>query len=348
MKGLEPSTFCMASRRGHADGSSSRNLRRLKSASDGRFTALWSAAWSAGQRTKLREETWSAVRNRQYARVMPRGYGREVDPVSTAFLLVEKLRSDGMPVWTVKWRSANDERVRRRLGFAAWVEPDGAGGWKPRPGRPHEGALTEFQARRRMAEFVRSVEAELAAERGARRRGLRRRRRAVPRARARVARARAGRRQREAVDDPRLRVVAGRARHAVRAAGSGKRIGRVMAAIGDLPVDEITAAHIEAILVAHSREGVGARSVNKHRQVLAAIFNYALRPENAERWQLTVNPASATVKRKEPGRSARGLHGRADRGDGASRRVRRVARPADGDARERAGPRRRGRSSSAS
>jgi integrase len=41
--------------------------------------------------------------------------------------------------------------------------------------------------------------------------------------------------------------------------------------------------------------------VNKHRQVLVAIFNFGLRPENVERWKLTANPASATVKRKEPG-----------------------------------------------
>ena len=64
--------------------------------------------------------------------------------------------------------------------------------------------------------------------------------------------------------------------------GNGKRIGRIMAAIGDMPPAEITTAHIEAILVAHAREGVGARSVNKHRQVLAAIFNFGLRPENAD------------------------------------------------------------------
>ena len=83
--------------------------------------------------------------------------------------------------------------------------------------------------------------------------------------------------------------------------GKGKRIGRVMAAIGDMAPSEITAADIDAILVAHSKEGVGARSVNKHRQVLAAIFSFGLRPEHASRWPLTANPAAATVKRKEPG-----------------------------------------------
>ena len=64
-------------------------------------------------------------------------------------------------------------------------------------------------------------------------------------------------------------------------------------------VAEVTTAQIESLLVAHAREGVGARSVNKHRQVLCAIFNFGLRPEQAERWRLTSNPAAAVAKRRE-------------------------------------------------
>jgi hypothetical protein len=72
-----------------------------------------------------------------------------------------------------------------------------------------------------------------------------------------------------------------------------------MKAIGDKAASEITAADIDAILVEHSREGVGARNVNEHRQVLAAIFNFGL--QNPTQWNLTANPAAATAKRKEPG-----------------------------------------------
>src|SRR3954471_8744284 len=95
---------------------------------------------------------------------MTRPHAREIDPVSTAFLLVEELVSDGTPVWVVKWRSGNNRRVRRRLGAAAWVAREGSR-WKPRTGRPPNGCLTEFHARRQVAEFVRTAEAQLAAER---------------------------------------------------------------------------------------------------------------------------------------------------------------------------------------
>ncbi|MCU1350757.1 MAG: site-specific integrase, partial [Acidobacteria bacterium] len=87
-----------------------------------------------------------------------------VDPLTTGFLLVEELGS-GDPVWAVKWRSADGTRVRRRLGARAWVERDAGGGWRPRGGRPREGWLTEFQARRRMPAFVEAAETELAAAR---------------------------------------------------------------------------------------------------------------------------------------------------------------------------------------
>jgi len=230
---------------------------------------------------------------------MPRGYATEIDPVATAFLLVETLRSNGMPVWSVKWRGADDQRRRRRLGFGAWMEPDGDGGWMPRPGRPADGYLTEFQARRRVPEFVRAVEAELAAERE---------RAKAPSPSGEPFRALARAWLQHVADVGSAKPSTIRDYESMLAEpgtpyarGTGRRIGRIMAAIGDKAPSEITAADIDAILVAHAKEGVGARSVNKHRQVLMAIFNFGLRPENADRWQLTRNPAAAADKRKEPG-----------------------------------------------
>jgi hypothetical protein len=84
------------------------------------------------------------------------------DPLSTAFLLIETLKSNGAPVWAVKWRSADGKRLRRRLGGAAWVVKADDGRWRPRAGRPVAGQLTEFQARRRMSHLVRAVEVERA------------------------------------------------------------------------------------------------------------------------------------------------------------------------------------------
>src|SRR4051794_32674844 len=86
----------------------------------------------------------------------------EHDPLSTAFLLVETTRA-GEPVWAVKWRCADGSRAKRRLGAPAWLEREGAGGWRARDGRPREGALTERQARRLMASVVRGGEADAVA-----------------------------------------------------------------------------------------------------------------------------------------------------------------------------------------
>jgi integrase len=225
------------------------------------------------------------------------------DPLATAFLLVETLKT-GEPVWAVKWRSADGTRLRRRLRAGAWVVRDGVDRWRPREGRPPPGQLTEFQARRRVAAFIEAGEAS----------------RAEARARSAEHAAREA-----AAGGPTFRSLA----HAwlehlelVQSAkpstlrdyrsmlaepgtpyrrGRGKTVGRIMSALGDRPAAEVTTAHIEVLLLAHAREGVGARSVNKHRQVLSAIFNFGLRPENAARWSLSGNPAAAAAKRREDG-----------------------------------------------
>ena len=88
----------------------------------------------------------------------------QVDPGATAFLLVELTR-DGRPVWAVKWRSADGARVKRRMNRGAWMRRGADGRWAPRSGRPQDGELTEFRARRLMPQFVADVEAELAAKR---------------------------------------------------------------------------------------------------------------------------------------------------------------------------------------
>src|SRR4029077_15667848 len=83
--------------------------------------------------------------------------------------------------------------------------------------------------------------------------------------------------------------------------GKGTTKGRIMAAIGDVPAGEVTTEQIEAALAAYARQGVAARSVNKYRQVLCAIFTHALRPDLAARWRVTTNPATAVPRRREDG-----------------------------------------------
>ena len=224
------------------------------------------------------------------------------DPLSTAFLLVETTKGLGQPVWAVKWRSADGERVRRRLGVHAWLVRDGRHGWRPRSGRPAPGHLTEYQARRRVVEFVETVEAERTSDRTRAAESTAREAAAGgPTFRALahawlehiefvlVAKPATLRDYRSMLADP----------GTPHRRGRGVAIGRIMAALGDVPVAEVTTARIEALLLAHAREGVGARSVNKHRQVLCAIFNFGLRPEQAERWCLTSNSAAAAAKRRE-------------------------------------------------
>ena len=62
------------------------------------------------------------------------------------------------PHWYAKWYRGG-RPVIRALG-RAWVEPDGAGGWRQRRGRAVGGALTETQAAARMLELVRDHDAE--------------------------------------------------------------------------------------------------------------------------------------------------------------------------------------------
>jgi hypothetical protein len=190
------------------------------------------------------------------------------DPISTAFLLVERRRT-GEPVWTVKWRSADGSRTRGRLGANAWVSPGDDGGWTPRGGRAPAGWLTQFQARRQVADFIRATEA--------------RRRAAQAEEAARLAAETAPTFRRLAHEWlEHLTDVGGIKPSTLRdyrsllaepgvpfRRGTGVTHGRVMKALGDLPASEVTTAHIEKMLAAHAREGVGARSVNKHRQVVA-------------------------------------------------------------------------------
>jgi integrase len=78
--------------------------------------------------------------------------------------------------------------------------------------------------------------------------------------------------------------------------GESVSAGRIMAAFGDRPYDQVTAAEVSKFLRGLDREGLTPRNVNKHRQVLAAMFNYVCRVDT---YGLTVNPVDGTDKRRE-------------------------------------------------
>src|SRR5215216_1522073 len=70
------------------------------------------------------------------------------------------IRADaaGRPKWNAKW-SRGGQQIWRTLG-PAWMEPDGAGEWRRRKGRPAEGHLTEHEAVAAMLALIAEHDAE--------------------------------------------------------------------------------------------------------------------------------------------------------------------------------------------
>lgn len=98
--------------------------------------------------------------------------------------------------------------------------------------------------------------------------------------------------------------------------GSGVADGFIMAALGDKPVAAISTRDVEAVLSAvaaprasrvanaagrtqTAERRVAPRTVNQHRQLMTAIFNYAMRPST---YGLAANPAKYADRRREPER----------------------------------------------
>lgn len=81
--------------------------------------------------------------------------------------------------------------------------------------------------------------------------------------------------------------------------GEGEVLGHVIRALGDHSAAKITTRDVDSMLATVAGTGVSARTVNKHRAVVSAIFNYATRPST---FNLPENPVSQADKRREPQR----------------------------------------------
>jgi integrase len=220
--------------------------------------------------------------------------GRRQRPPSVA-LAIRPARSEpyGKPYYEAVFHYGG-RPAKRRVG-AAWLDPDGLGGWRPRRGRAAEGFYDERAATVRADELVREYVLEAAthdeAEAKRQARGVTFRE---------VAHAYLGWLENEHDAAPstlrshRSDLAEPGVPHR---RGKGVTNGYIMDGIGDKPVHEITSSDVDAVLDKVAASGVKPRSVNRYRETMVAIFNFGMR---SSRFNLTANPAQRSVRRRLP------------------------------------------------
>lgn len=210
-------------------------------------------------------------------------------PTSRPFI---RQRASG-PYWYGKW-SRNGTPVIRSLG-RAWVEPDRNGRWRHKRGRAPERTLTEAEAAARMLELIEAHDddqrrLEVDAEER-RRRGVTFRELAdewiVYLEREKGAKPSTLRDYRWLLAEP------GQPHRRGRGSSPGVLIG----SLGDRPVRDMTTREVAEYLRTLDTSGANPRTVNKHRQVISAVFSFGMREDT---YRLPFNPAAATNKRREP------------------------------------------------
>jgi integrase len=217
-------------------------------------------------------------------------------PSPTASIIVREHR--GQAFYEAKFRHGG-RQIKRRIG-PAWLEVDPtAGGWRRRRERVPEGAYDERAAHVAAAQLVGEYVAEAAdlerVERERRSQGATFREVAHAYLRwletVRGAKPSTLLSHRSVLAEPGIQYKRGK----------GATLGHVMAALGDLPAAKITTREIETALTAIEETGVSPRTVNKHRNVIAAVFGYGCKPST---YALPANPAKDADKRREPHPSA--------------------------------------------
>ena len=200
----------------------------------------------------------------------------------------------GQPFYEAKFRY-DGRQVKRRIG-PAWLEPDHVtGGWRKHRGRVADGAYDEraahVEAAKLVSEYVEQAADTERAERDRRSQGATFRE---------VAHA-----YLDWLEDVRGAKPSTLAGHRSVLAepgtpykrGSGVTLGHVMAALGDRPAARITTREVEDVLATISETGASPRTVNKHRNVIAAVYGYGCKPST---YALPTNPAKEADKRREP------------------------------------------------
>jgi integrase len=209
---------------------------------------------------------------------------KDQDPVGS--LLIRA--SGGRVFYEAKWRDSRRAQRKRRLG-PAWLEARPGGGWTVRAGRVKPGHLDERRAHIEMARTIAEHEAELERE---------------PL-------------EPEATFDDAVLSWLDYLEHEKRAKPSTMRgyrtmlcgpmpslkrgqprKARLMNAFGGKRLAGIATADVSRFLTELDRNGMTARSVNKHRQVLHSIFEYSKRRDT---FGLRENPAADTTRRPEGG-----------------------------------------------
>jgi integrase len=206
----------------------------------------------------------------------------------------------GELVYEAGWRhrTANGglKTMKRRLG-RAWLEADGNGGYARRRGRLKPGFLDKPAAIVAKDRLIRDVERELAelAAVASREANAPVTFREVARAyldwleRVRGAKPATLRDHRYLLADP-------GARHR---RGAGTSRGAIMATLGDQAAEAVTTRQINELLAGIAHHGASPRTVNKHRQLVCAIYGYGCHEAT---FGLRHNPALAADRRPEPER----------------------------------------------
>jgi integrase len=223
-----------------------------------------------------------------------------VDPLPPSWLVVSSTR-EGQLVYEAGWRHRDANGVlrtmKRRLG-PAWLERNAEGGLQRRRGRVRPGFLAEPAAIVAKDRLVREVEQELAERAAAAERES-----TAPVTFRKVAHAylhwleHVRGAKPAALRDHRYLLADAGAGHR---RGPGAHPGLIMAALGDRPAAEVTTRDVNAVLARVAARGASPRTVNKHRQLICAIYSYGCREAT---FSLAHNPAIAADRRPEPERA---------------------------------------------
>ena len=223
---------------------------------------------------------------------MPAAEPTPVRSTPTANLVVRE--HNGRVFWEAKFRH-DGRQVMRRVG-PAWLQLADSGEWRPRRGRMPADAYDERRAHVRAAELVKQYVAEAGdrerTERERRARGITFRELAALYMlwleRERSAKPATLRDHHNLLAEP----------GTPHKRGSGRAFGHIMAALGDKPAVKVTTADVKQVLRTVAETGVTPRTVNKHRNLVGAIFAYGVREHG-----LALNPVVGIARRPEPDRA---------------------------------------------